>query len=78
MEETGYRIRDNKTKNKENVRYEDYGNIGQKAIKKNCTERSTENQHKWNLSKGQHKIFKGQQNYDMPGETGLGRDGNRI
>ena len=75
MEETGHRILDNKTKDKENVRYEDYGNIGLKA-KKYRTERSTENQHKWNLRKGQHKIFKVQHNYDTTGETGLGRDGN--
>ena len=65
MEETGYRIRDNNAKNKENVRYEDYGNIGRKK-------RSTEN------NTNEHKIFQVQQNHDMAGETGLGRDGNRI
>ena len=78
MEKTGYRIRDNKTKNKENVRYEDYGNIGHKAKKMHRTENLQKINTNGNLRKGQHKLFKVQQNYDVAGETRLGRDGNRI
>ena len=66
----GYRIRDNKTKKQKHVLY--------KVKKNNRTEYLQKINTKWNRRKGQHKIFEGQQNYDTTGETGIGRDGNRV
>ena len=49
-----------------------------KLKKTNRTEYLQKINTKWNLRKGQHKIFEGQQNYETTRETGLRRDGNRV